>query len=175
MQHLSFNPQRLIPSTKFRAPTSSSCSFYPPASAISSVNKRRGIHSDIQITSQFGHQPGVGGGCLPDTIQPSNHHPLMSTSSTETIPLQPHAGTGHQHLPLQDQPQIHRVTSPAQGSTSTTSTAVQNHFDRVKPTWVVHRYERSTKLKPPFIDLKLAPLKTSFADRWASLKNQSDF
>lgn len=96
----------------------------------------------------------------------------MSTSSAESIPLQPDPGTGRRHslIPPQDQVQIHRATSPAQGSTSTTSTAVHvDYFDRAEPTWVVNRYGRTVKLKPPFIDSKLKPITTSFADRCGSL------
>lgn len=90
----------------------------------------------------------------------------MGTSSAESIPLEPNPEAGHQHtlsLP-QDQAQINRAASPAQGSTSSTSTAVNKYFDRVKPTWTVNRYERTAKLEGPFIELELDPITTCFAD-----------
>ena len=93
----------------------------------------------------------------------------MGTSSAESIPLESDPGTSHQRSlsVSQDQVQILQPASPSQGSLSSSSTAVPKYFDRVRPTWFVKRYERTTKLEPPYLpeeDLRLGPITTSFID-----------
>lgn len=100
----------------------------------------------------------------------------MSTSSVESIPPKSNLGTAHRDsLPFpHDQAQIDRAAPPLDGntsgpstaahSTSEVSTAVHNHWDRVKPAWIVGRYGRTVKLVPPYIKLELDPATTSFVD-----------
>ncbi|KAF9646879.1 hypothetical protein BDM02DRAFT_3188424 [Thelephora ganbajun] len=90
----------------------------------------------------------------------------MSTSSTTPVPTGYGPKTNHQDSP--SPPQNLVQASPAapstQGSTTTSLTAVHKIYERVKPTEAIKRYDRTTILKPPYIDLHLDPITTSFAD-----------
>ena len=135
-----------------------------PPLAISSINTKRGIHSDVRVAPPSGRQTGAGGQWGSDTIQHLDSHPTMTISSVETISLEPDPGINHRASlsPPQSLSRTSRATSPVRGSTSSSFTAVQGLFDKLRPTETVKRYERSVKLEGPFIDVDLPPLTTSF-------------
>ena len=93
----------------------------------------------------------------------------MSSSLPESVPPDP--GTSRpssNSLPLpQHQVKTPRTASLSHGSVNSSSTAVHDHLHRVRPTWTVKRYERTTKLEPPYLrDYLLQPFTTSFDDGW---------
>lgn len=157
-------PEKRIPITSSRrSPISSSRSSHPSASAISSINTERGIHSDVRLPPPLGRQTDAGG--RPDPIRQPNRHSAMTTSGIEPVPTGPDRRINHRDSLLPgDLTQTPRASSPAQGSTRSSWTAVHSHYDRLKPTATIKRYERSVKLEPPFIDVNLPPFTTSFVD-----------
>lgn len=159
-------PNRPVPLTRSRTRIPSSPYSYFSASAISSVNTKRGIHSDIQFAPPRGRQTDASSRWELDTIQQPDRYPVMTTLGTEPVPVGPDPRINYRHplSPPRDLAQTHRATSPAQGSLRSSLTAVHNNYDRLKPTAIIKRYERSTKLEPPFIGIDLSPLTTSFAD-----------
>lgn len=161
-------PKGPIPPTRSRTPKPSSHPTYPSVSPISSINTKRGIHSDVRLTPPLGRQMSAGGRWKVDTtgIQQPDRHPVMTTSGTEPAPAGPGPGTNHRgsFTPPRNSVQTSRVTSPTPGSIRSSLTAVHGFYDRFKPTAIIKRYEKTTKLEPPFIDGELDPLTTSFAD-----------
>ena len=161
-KRVSLNPESSAPLTKFQIPTPSPPPTPPPL--ISSINKKRGIHSDIRPVPRFGRQTGAGSRWSSDTDHQPNGHPAMTTSGKEPPPIEPDPGPGHRNSlsPPQTLSQASRATSLAHGSTGSSLTVVHEYFDKLEPAATVKRYERSAKLEGPFIDVDLPPLTTSF-------------
>lgn len=153
----------LIPSTRSPAPIPSSRSSHSLTSTISSINTERGTHPDVRLTPPLGRQSDVGGGWKPDTIQQVDRRPVMTTLGSEhaRCGLDPRINHRGSLSPPRD---LTRAASPTRGSTSSSLTAVHSHHDRLRPAATIKRYDRTTKLKPPFINADLPPLTTSFAD-----------
>ncbi|KAF9646877.1 hypothetical protein BDM02DRAFT_2865653 [Thelephora ganbajun] len=90
----------------------------------------------------------------------------MTASGATPVPTGPGPGTSHRDSlsPPQNLVQASLAASSTRGSTKTSFTTVHKAYERVKPTATIKRYDRTTKLKPPYIDLHLDPITTSFAD-----------
>ncbi|KAF9646880.1 hypothetical protein BDM02DRAFT_3188425 [Thelephora ganbajun] len=89
----------------------------------------------------------------------------MSTSGATPVPPGPDPRTSHHDSPSPPQNMVQ--ASPAassHGSTRSSLVTIHKAYERVKPTATIKRYDRTTKLKPPYIDLYLDPIQTSFAD-----------
>jgi len=88
----------------------------------------------------------------------------MVITDIEPTPAGPDPRADRQDLfPLpQDLSQVPQVTSPIQGSSRSSLLAVHKVFEKLEPTALVKRYERSAKLEGPFIEPTLPPLTTYF-------------